>query len=230
MAETHSFFQTYARSLRLLSKERRAVAPLPLTNVGAATLFFFEPILFGRLIDVLAGAATHSSTEIWHASLMTLGAWAAVGVSGLFANFLLALNADRLAHRRRLALTVSYFEHVLALSFEFHSDRHSARLLRTMLRATTYLFGFWLAFFREHLGTLIPLVVLLPLSMLLNWQLGLLLVVFMITFTAFTVFGIRRTEMAQATIEAADSELSARVGDAFGNVRLIQSYVHRAAE
>jgi glucan exporter ATP-binding protein len=230
MAETHSFFQTYARSLRLLSKERWAVALLALTNVAAATLFFFEPILFGRLIDVLAGAATHSSAEIWHASLMTLGAWAAVGISGLLANFLLALNADRLAHRRRLALTVSYFEHVLALSFEYHSDKHSARLLRTMLRATTYLFGFWLAFFREHLGTLITLIVLLPLSMLLNWRLGLLLAVFMAAFTVLTALSIRKMETAQAAVEAADSELTARVGDAFGNVRLIQSYVHRAVE
>jgi glucan exporter ATP-binding protein len=230
MANPQSFFQTYARSLRLLSKERRAVTLLALTNLAAATLFFFEPILFGRLIDVLAGAATHSSTEIWHASLMTLGAWAAVGVSGLFANFLLALNADRLAHRRRLALTVSYFEHVLALSFEYHSDKHSARLLRTMLRATTYLFGFWLAFFREHLGTLITLIVLLPLSMFLNWRLGLLLGVFMAAFTALTALSIRKMETAQAAVEAADSELTARVGDAFGNVRLIQSYVYRAAE
>ena len=230
MADTKSFFGTYARSLRLLSKERRAVALLAVTNLVAATLFFFEPILFGRLIDVLAGAATHSSAEIWHASLMTLGAWAAVGASGLFANFVLALSADRLAHRKRLALTVSYFEHVLALSFEYHSDKHSARLLRIMLRATTYLFGFWLAFFREHLGTLITLIVLLPLSMLLNWRLGLLLGLFMAAFTIFTAFSIRRMETAQAAVEAADSELTARVGDAFGNVRLIQSYVFRAAE
>ena len=230
MADTQTFLHVYLRALRLLSKEKRAVALLTLANVAAASLFFIEPILFGRLIDVLAGAATHSSAEIWHASLVTLGAWAGVGVSGLLANFVLALNADRLAHRRRLALTVSYFEHVLALSFEFHSEKHSARLLRTMIRATAYLFGFWLAFFREHLGTLITLLVLLPLSMFLNWRLALLLMLFMAAFTAFTAFGIRRTETAQATIEAADSELAARVGDAFGNVRLIQSYVYRAAE
>ncbi len=230
MADPLTFFQTYARALQLLSKERKAVVLLAVANVVVATLFFFEPILFGRLIDVLAGAATHTSAQLWQASLITLGAWAGVGLSGLLANFLLALNADRLAHRRRLGVTVSYFEHVLALSFEFHSDKHSARLLRTMLRATTYLFGFWLAFFREHFGTLITLVVLLPLSMFLNWRLGLLLILFMAAFTAFTAYGIRRTEAAQVAVEVADSELAARVGDAFGNVRLIQSYVHRAEE
>ena len=230
MADAQTFFQTYARALRLLSTERCSVALLALANVAVASLFFVEPILFGRLIDMLTGAATHPAEGIWRASLITLCAWGAVGVSGIFANFLLALNADRLAHRQRLALTVSYFEHVLALSFEFHSDKHSARLLRTLLRATAYLFGFWLAFFREHLGTIITLTVLLPLSMFLNWRLGLLLILFMAAFTAFTAFGIRRTETAQTVVEVADSELAARVGDAFGNVRLIQSYVYPAAE
>src|SRR4051812_44225057 len=97
MADTQTFVQTYARALRLLSKERRSVTVLVLANMAAATLFFIEPILFGGLIDVLAGAATHTSAEIWRGSLATLGAWAAIGLAGLFANFLLALNADRLA-------------------------------------------------------------------------------------------------------------------------------------
>jgi glucan exporter ATP-binding protein len=230
VADTQTFFDTYARALGLLSTERRSVALMSVASILVSILFFVEPILFGRLIDMLTGAATRPAEGIWRASLVTLGAWGAVGISGVFANFLLALSADRLAHRRRLALTVNYFEHVLALSFEFHTGRHSARLLRTMLRATAYLFGFWLAFFREHLGTIITLTVLLPLSMFLNWRLGLLLILFMVAFTAFTAYGIRKTETAQMAVETADSELAARVGDAFGNVRLIQSYVYRAAE
>ena len=230
MPDTQSFFHTYARALGLLSTERRSVALMTGSSVVVSTLFFVEPILFGRLIDMLTGAAAHPGDGIWRDSLVTLGTWGAVGISSVFANFLLALSADRLAHRARLGLTVSYFEHVLALSFEFHAGKHSARLLRTMLRATAYLFGFWLAFFREHLGTIITLTVLLPLSMFLNWRLGLLLIVFMGAFTAITAFGIRRTETAQSAVETADSELAARVGDAFGNVRLIQSYVYRAVE
>ena len=214
----------------MLSSERRSVALMAASSVVVSTLFFIEPILFGRLIDMITGAAAHPGEGNWRASLVTIGTWGAVGIGGVLANFLLALNADRLAHRARLKLTVSYFEHVLALSFEFHAGKHSARLLRTMWRATAFLFGFWLAFFREHLGTVITLTVLLPLSMFLNWRLGLLLIVFMIAFTAITVFGIRRTETAQSAVETADSEFAARVGDAFGNIRLIQSYVYRAIE
>ena len=39
------------------------------------------------------------------------------------------------------------------------------------------LFGVWLSFFREHLATFVAILILLPLSLVLNWQLGLLLVV-----------------------------------------------------
>ena len=225
-----NFIHLYLRALRLLATERVSVTLLTVANAAVATLFFIEPVLFGRLIDVLGSAATQPAETVWRASLATLGLWAVVGVSGVLINFLLALGADRLAHRRRLAATVQYFDHVLALSFAFHSETHSARLLRTMLRATSYLSGFWLAFFREHLCTIITLTVLLPLSMFLNWKLGLLLIVFMVAFTAITAFGVRRTEAEQATVETEDSALAARAGDAFANVHLIQSYVHRAIE
>ena len=94
------------------------------SSVVVSTLFFVEPILFGRLIDMITGAAAHPVDGNWRDSLVTLGTWGAVGISGVFANFLLALSADRLAHRARLKLTVSYFEHVLALSFEFHAGKH----------------------------------------------------------------------------------------------------------
>jgi glucan exporter ATP-binding protein len=225
-----NFIQIYVRALRLLATERVSVTMLAIANAAVATLFFIEPVLFGRLIDVLGGATSQPAETVWRASLTTLGLWAVIGVSGVLINFLLALGADRLAHRRRLAATVQYFDHVLALSFAFHSETHSARLLRTMLRATSFLSGFWLAFFREHLCTIITLTVLLPLSMFLNWKLGLLLIVFMVAFTAITAFGVRRTETEQATVEAEDSALAARAGDAFANVHLIQSYVHRAIE
>jgi ATP-binding cassette subfamily B protein len=152
MADPQTFFQTYARALGLLSKERRAVVLLASANVTVASLFFAEPILFGRLIDVLAGAITRTGAELWHTSLLTLGAWGAVGIGGLFANFLLALNADRLAHRRRLALTVSYFEHVLALSVRVSLRQalpHRLAFARCCATDHRIVFGFWLAFFRN---------------------------------------------------------------------------------
>lgn len=48
-----SFIQIYVRALGLLATERVSVTLLAIANAAVATLFFIEPVLFGRLIDVL---------------------------------------------------------------------------------------------------------------------------------------------------------------------------------
>src|SRR3546814_12528053 len=77
-----------------------------------------------------------------------------------------------------------YFEHVLSLPAAFHSATHSGTLLKVMLNGTDNLFGLWLAFFREHLSTFVAVLALLPLSLYLNWRLGLLLIVLIAVFAA----------------------------------------------
>jgi ATP-binding cassette subfamily B protein len=140
------------------------------------------------------------------------------------------MHADRLAHRRRLAALARYFEHVLALPIAFHADTHSGRLLKVMLQGVDHLFSLWLAFFREHLATLLAAVVLLPFSLVLNWRLGLLLVLLMLAVALLSAFAVHRTEAAQSAVEAFHSELAGRAGDAISNVLLIQSFVRLAAE
>ena len=46
-----------------------------------------------------------------------------------------------------------------------------------MLTGTDALFGTWLVFFRDQLSTILSAVVLLPLTLFLNWRLALVLIV-----------------------------------------------------
>ena len=66
-----------------------------------------------------------------------------------------------------------YFEHVLELPLAFHTSTHSGRVLKVMLEGSNGMAWLWLGFFREHLAALVALVVLLPLTLFLNWRLGL---------------------------------------------------------
>jgi ATP-binding cassette subfamily B protein len=54
----------------------------------------------------------------------------------IVAGVLVALNADRLSHRRRLAVMANYFEHVLDLPLAFHTSTHSAAVLKVMLEGS----------------------------------------------------------------------------------------------
>ena len=67
---------------------------------------------------------------------------------------LVALHADRLSHRRRLAVMANYFEHVLELPLAFHTATHSGRVLKVMLEGSNGMAWLWLGFFREHLAAL----------------------------------------------------------------------------
>ncbi len=224
------FFRVYGRVLGLLAPERRLAITLALANVAVAALYYVEPVLFGRIVDVLFRGQGQPGAVTWDETLRLLAIWGAVGLAGIAASILVSLHADRLAHRRRLAAMAQFFGHVLTLSPTYHAQSHSGRLLKVMLTGVDHLFGVWLSFFREHLATFVALLVLLPLSLTLNWRLGTLLVLLIVAFAGLTVFVIARTEKKQGAVEEYHSKLAMRAGDALGNIPLIHSYVRLAAE
>jgi ATP-binding cassette subfamily B protein len=224
------FVRIYGRVLRLLWPERWLSVALVVGNLGIAGIGFLEPILFGRVIDVLATSAERSAEANWMETIRLLGIWSVVGVVGILSGILVALHADRLSHRRRLAAVALYFEHVLSLPAAFHQREHSGRMLKVMLTGANNLWGLWLSFFREHLSTLVAVLVLPPIALYMNWKMALLLIALLVVFTAVNYLVINKTWRAQAAVEDYNSELAARAGDALGNVMLVQSFVRLALE
>lgn len=216
----------YTRVLELLGKEARLGWLLAFANILLAGSQFAEPVLFGRIVDVLSGKTVAGSNSAWP----FLVAWVAFGLFTIACSALVALQADRLSHRQRQVVLTSYFEHILQLPLTFHSGTHSGRLMKVMLNGTDALWRLWLGFFREHFAAILSVVVLLPLSLYLNWRLAILLFVLCIVFTALTTFVVRRTFGMQMAVEEQYSELSARASDALGNVALVQSFVRVESE
>lgn len=216
----------YTRVLELLGKEARLGWLLAFANLLLAGSQFAEPVLFGRIVDVLSGRTVAGSNSSWP----LLMAWVAFGLFTIACSALVALQADRLSHRQRQAVLTSYFEHILQLPLTFHSGTHSGRLMKVMLNGTDALWRLWLGFFREHFAAILSVVVLLPLSLYLNWRLAILLFVLCIVFTALTTFVVRKTFGMQMAVEEQYSELSARASDALGNVALVQSFVRVESE
>ena len=224
------FFRVYGRVIGLLRAERGLAIMLALTNVAVAALQFYEPVLFGKVVDLLATAKDKTTEVLWSDARHLLGLWAVVGIGGIVANIVVSLQADRMAHRRRLGAMANFFEHVLLLPFSFHSSQHSGRLIKVMLTGVDDLFGIWLSFFRENLATFVALFIMLPLSLFMNWRLGVLLVVLILFFAAANIFVVSRTDRLQHEVEDLHSELASRAGDALGNINLIQSFVRLTHE
>jgi len=224
------FLRLYLRVLGELAPERWLAIALAAANVLLAGLVFLEPVLFGRVVDMLARSEAMPAEAVWSGTLALLAVWAAVGIGGIVANILVAREADRLAHRNRLAAMARYFQHVLGLPLSFHGDTHSGRLLKVMLSGADNMFWVWLGFFRDHLSTFVIALVLLPLTLLLNWRLALLLIVLALSFAIGAAVVIRRTHEGQRSVESHHAALAATAGDALANVMLVQSFVRLSAE
>jgi ATP-binding cassette, subfamily B, beta-glucan exporter len=213
----------YGRVMGLLGPDLRLGAVLALANVALAVAAFAEPMLFGRIIDLLTRGDSASLLPV-------IGAWMGFGLFTIAAGVLISLHADRLSHRRRLAAMSGYFEHVLDLPIGFHNATHSGRVLKTMLEGTNGMAWLWLGFFRDHFSAFVSLGVLLPLSLFLNWKLGLLLVALVAVFSGLTAYVLRRTETLQGSVEHFHSGLAEHASDALGNVAVIQSFTRAKDE
>ncbi len=224
------FFRVYGRVIGLLRDERGLAIMLAFANVAVAALQFYEPVLFGKVVDLLSNAKNESNEELWANARTLLVIWAVVGVGGIVFNIVVSLQADRMAHRRRLGAMARFFEHVLDLPFSFHNAQHSGRILKVMLTGVDDLFGIWLSFFRENLATLVALFIMLPLSLFMNWRLGSLLIVLILFFAVANAWVVGRTDRMQKEVEDYHSLLASRAGDALGNIHLIQSFVRLAVE
>src|SRR6202162_4076467 len=224
-----SLLRLYARVLELLGNEARLGWILAGANLLLAGAQFAEPVLFGRIVDVLSGnpyTGPLAPSSRW--PLLAPGA--AFGLFTIVASAAVALHADRLSHRQRQAVLTSYFEHILQLPLTFHSGTHSGRLMKVMLNGTDALWRLWLGFFREHFAAILSVVVLLPLSLYINWRLAILLFLLCLVFTVLTTLVVRKTYGMQSEVEERYGDLSARASDALGNVALVQSFVRIDAE
>jgi glucan exporter ATP-binding protein len=225
-----NFLRLYGRVLSELGPEAKLGWLLAFSNIALAVAQFAEPVLLGRIIDTLSNAQAKAVAPAWSELAPLLAAWAAFGLFTIGASVLVALHADRLAHRRRHAVLTGYFEHVLQLPLSYHGGSHSGRLMKVMLTGTDSLWGLWVAFFRENFAAFVSLLVLLPLSLFLNWRLALVLIVLCIVFAITTALVIRKTDAMQGTVEQHYSQLAERASDTLGNVALVQSFARIEAE
>jgi glucan exporter ATP-binding protein len=218
-----SLIQVYARVIGLLAPEKTLTIMLVIANLVLAGIMLIEPYLFGHVIDALVAQA---NADAW----FYIGSWAGFGLTGIVAGVTVSLQADRLAHRRRLAALAQFFEHAVGLPLAFHGEHHTGRLLRIMHSGGSSLFNIWLGFLRDHLVTLLSIVVMLPVALSINWKLALLMTTLMVSFAAFNAVAMRRTRHAQQQVERLHQEIAERTGDVLSNALVVQSFTGHETE
>ena len=203
---------------------------LAIANVSLAAAQFAEPVLFGRIVDALAGAQSRGGVPVWTDLVTLLAAWVSFGLFTIVCGALVALHADRLAHRRRHAVMTELFRahpataaqlsrrHPFRPADEDHAHRHRFAVVavaRILPRASGRV--------RFAAGAAAAVAVL-------NWRLALLLIVLCVVFAGLTALVLRKAEAGQSAVERHYGDLAERASDALGNVALVQSFSRIEAE
>ena len=212
---------TYKRALSLLAPERGLVAALVVSNVVIGLVLLAEPLLWGRVVDALKDG---------RAPFETIGLWAALGLFGILAGVVVAVAADRLAHRRRLIAMSGAFEQAITLPLSYHARKGSGTVIRSIQQGTDCLFGLWLAFMRDHLAAIVSVTFLVPVAMSMDARMAGVLFALGTVYLAANIFVFKHTIDQQAEVERYHRDLTGRVGDVLGNVVVVQSYVRLEAE
>ncbi|MGN6550993.1 MAG: glucan ABC transporter ATP-binding protein/ permease [Pararhizobium sp.] len=210
-----SLTQIYLRALGYLLAHKARVSVVTGANVILAVIMIAEPVLFGRIIDAMQGKG-----EI----LPTMVMWAALGLFSTVAFVLVAREADRLAHRRRVEVLTESFNRVISMPLSWHSKRGTSNALHTLIRATEALFSLWLEFMRQHLATAVALALLIPTAFSMDVRLSCILVVLGIAYFATSRLVIGKTKNGQANVERHHHRVFSHVSDSISNVSVLHSY------
>lgn len=216
-----SIWAVYKRALSLLVVERTQTLWLVLAGVALGVVPIAEGVLLGRVVNALA---------LGQGAFPIIGLWAVFGLVGIMAGVVVAVLADRLAHRRRLAALGQAFEHAIILPISYHAEKGSGAVVRTILAGTDALFWDWLSFLREQFVALVGIVVLVPTAIYMNPALAAILAVLAIIYVLANVLVAQKTSTGQAAVEQYHNNVYGRVGDVLGNVTVVQSYARFTTE
>lgn len=216
-----NLIRVYRRVLELLASERPLALRLALANAVIGIVQLAEPVLFGRVVDALARNQPTGGLILM---------WAGLGLFGILASVVVAVTADRLAHRQRLAAMSRAFDRAITLPLSYHAERGTGVIVRTILAGAASLFGTWLTILREQISALTTVLLLAPIAFWMEWRLALLLLALAILYAVLNVYVVQRTSTGQAEVERHHVDVSGRVGDVISNITIVQSYARLSEE
>ncbi|AQT45105.1 ABC transporter type 1 [Bartonella apihabitans] len=231
-----SLFKTYTRAVSYLMTEKKTVIIICAANIAMAAVQVFIPKIFGWIIDELSLTAqavssgtAFSAGDTFSAVIPYLALWTALGMFSIVATVMVDRGADRLAHRRRLGVLAESYQRIINMPLAWHQKIGTSNALHTMLRACESMFTMWLEFMRQHLASMIQLIILLSVAIWTDYRLSIVLVSLGVIYIMIARLVMTKTKTGQESVEKYHLALFEHVTDSISNVSVVQSY-NRADE
>lgn len=210
--------KTYLRVISYLKYESATTTYICIANIILSLITIAEPILFGKIIYAISHKQNHVVLT------KTISIWVAFGIFNIISYVLVARSADQLAHKRRLSVMVNTYSKILSMPAYWYKNYGSSNPLHIMLRACDAMSSIWLEFMRQHLSTIISLIILIPTALSLDIRLSSVLLALSLTYVMVNRLVMNKTKNGQKSIEKNYHNVFSHITDTMSNVTLVQNY------
>lgn len=209
------------RVIKLLKTENKIIYTLVSMNFIFAVLVLVEPVIYWKIIDTLINFSKQQNYELLYKNILF---WVVVGLCIIVVKLFFSIISDRLWHRQLHRNYMNFFNHVLNLSFRFHSNSASWKLVKKITKWWDSIFMVWLEIFRRVLFNIFIIIILAPLMIYFNLELGLFVVAFWFVLGWIAFYLAIKTFKRQDEIEQYYTEISSLFWDAFSNISIVKSF------
>lgn len=216
-------FKIIYRAIRLLKNKKKIVYFITSANILFAILILIEPIIYWKIIDILVGFSnngTSSLSSIYEVIIFWMVIWLSIIISRLF----VSLVVDRMAHRQFHENCKRFFSHILNLSYRFHTNSNSWKLVKKITKWVDSLFMVNLDFFRRILPDIFTILILVPLILFLNLELWLFVVLLWWISSFIAFYSVSKVFAKQNKIEENYTNMSSLYWDTFSNISIVKSF------
>ena len=184
------------------------------------------PLILKQVINVISSP---SSTILL--AEMLLIAYGVIWTFSKATDQLRMVAVNRVIERGMRLLCLNIFNHLIGLSFRFHSDRKTGNLLSAIDRAQYAFWPFFCGLFFLILPTLIEvLIVAIILVCLYGYLYGSILAVTLICYMVFSLYGSKWSTDAQSLANEKSAAVTTRIVDSLLNYETIRHFVNQRYE
>ncbi|MEK7183030.1 MAG: ABC transporter ATP-binding protein [Patescibacteria group bacterium] len=188
-----------------------------------------EPVIYGRIVDVVIGIVPGGTMDIFRAMLPLVGLWASASLIGSLSSELSQIMSWKGAHQVLKDFTKRSFDRILTWDPERFSRISLGALAKRYDRAWDASWTFSARTLTDVVPTAITFIVFLIVGMLLDWRMALISLVGVPLLSSLTLIAYRYADSNQDKLNDAWDEAAKKLSEAVQGVMPIKSFVGEKA-
>lgn len=193
--------------------------------VVSALALAVEPIIYGRIVDVVISIAQADTSNIFHQLLPLVGLWAAAALLGSLSKELSQTMSWKGAHQVLKDFTKRSFEKILSWDPERFSRVSLGALAKRLDRAWDASWTFSARTLTDIVPTAITFVIFLVVGLILDWRMGLISLVGVPILSSITYVAYRYADSNQDKLNEAWEETARKLSESVQSILPIKAFV-----